>query len=364
MRVLHTINSLGTGGAEKGIIDTLPLYKKRGVKVDLLLLNGTKTPFFKELEKTPEVDIYRIGNGSLFNPLLIFRIIPFMKKYEVVHAHLFPAFYWTALAKILSGSKAKLIVTKHTTSNRRMDYSWGTKKVEKWMLNRYARIVSISPEVDSVMKEYLQFPSDKFSLIEKGVDLTMIGKAEPSSEVFFGVKDDKERILIQVSSFRTPKDQRTVIKALALLPQNVKLLLVGDGPQRADCEKLTEELHVADRVKFLGTRTDVPQLLKASDILIQSTGFEGLCMAIVEGMAAGKPVVASDVPGVRRVVSGAGLFFPFGDEKTLAKNILELLTNQDQYRQVASACLERSKKYDINSMVQNLIALYHEVHRA
>lgn len=361
MKILHIINSLGTGGAEKLIVETLPLYIKRGIKVDLLLLNGTKTSFLHQLQKTPEITVFNFGTPSLFNPFLTFRIFPYLKKYDLVHVHLYPAFYWTALAKVLSRSKTKLILTQHTTSDRRMNFSWITGKIEKWMLKKYYRIITISPEVDSIFKKYLPSHENTFSLIENGINLEEIEKANPITEPFFGIRDKEEKIIIQVSSFRVPKDQPTLVRAMALLPQTMKLVLVGDGPQRMACEKLTEELGLQGRTKFLGARTDVPQLLKASDIVVLSTNFEGFGLAAVEGMAAGKPIVASDAPGVKGIVGKAGLLFPKGDEKTLARQINGLISNPDQYKQVASACLQRSKNYDIRLMVQKHISLYEEV---
>ncbi|TAN11408.1 MAG: glycosyltransferase [Chitinophagaceae bacterium] len=361
MKILHIINSLGTGGAEKLLVDTLPLYLKKGITAELLLLNGTRTPFYDQLEKTPRLPIYHLGYGSLFNPLLTFRIIPFLNKYDLIHVHLFPAFYWTALAKVFSGSKTKLVYTKHSTSNRRIDFSWFTKRIEKWMLKRYARIITISPEVDSILKKLLRFPPGTFSLIENGIDLAKIEGAHPLAESFFKTRDKDEKIVIQVSSFRVPKDQPTLVKAMALLPGNIKLLLVGDGPQKAECEKLTEELDLQGRTEFLGTRTDIPQLLKAADVVVLSTAFEGFGLAAVEGMAAAKPVVASDVPGVKGIVKDAGLLFPKGDAITLAKQITDLMSDPDYYHRIALACLERSKNYDLNAMVQKHINLYMEV---
>lgn len=75
-------------------------------------------------------------------------------------------------------------------------------------------------------------------------------------------------------------------------------------------------------------------------------------------MASGKPFIASDVPGLRDVVAGAGVLFPAGDEKILAERINELLSDDDYYEKVSQACLERSKEYDINRMVGQYIELY------
>ena len=80
MKVLQIINSLNTGGAEKLLLDTIPKYNEKGIVMDLLLLNGNETPFFKELKKQKKSTIYSLSNGSVYNPLLIFKIMPLPEK--------------------------------------------------------------------------------------------------------------------------------------------------------------------------------------------------------------------------------------------------------------------------------------------
>lgn len=358
MKVLHIINSLGIGGAEKLLVDALPKYSQEDITVGLLLLNSTQTPFFEQLKGTNGLVIHCLGNISLFNPLLIFRIIPFLRKYEIIHVHLFPAFYWVAIAKILSRSRARFIITIHSISNRRFEFSWITRQVERFMLRRYDKIIAISQEMDSTLRRELHFPETKFHLIENGIDTESFFSATPSSEKFFKKRDIGDRIIIQVSSFRVPKDQPTLIRAMTLLPQKYKLLLVGGGPQKNDCENLAKRLNTQERIKFLGVRTDIASLLKASDVVVLSTGFEGFGLAAVEGLSAGKPVIASDVPGIRSIIGNCGILFPKGDEKTLASYIIRLLSDTEYYSAVAKTCFDQSRNYDIKIMVQRYIKLY------
>jgi glycosyltransferase involved in cell wall biosynthesis len=114
-------------------------------------------------------------------------------------------------------------------------------------------------------------------------------------------------------------------------------------------------------VFFLGIRTDVPQLLKGSDIVVLSSKYEGLSLSSIEGMASGKPFIAADVPGLKEIVVGAGLLFPQGDEKALVKKITELLNDEKLYNKVSVSCLERAALYDINNMVEKHITLYRSI---
>jgi len=173
MKVLQVINSLNIGGAEKLLVDSIPLYKAKGINMELLLLNGTKTPFFYELEKGG-VTIHSLSKGDIktvYNPLLVFQIISYLRKYDIIHAHLFPTLYWVALAKWLSRSKTKLIFTEHSTHNRRMEQkSW--QIIDKFIYKQYDCIVSITKDVDSMIKSHLSFPLDKFKIINNGINLS------------------------------------------------------------------------------------------------------------------------------------------------------------------------------------------------
>ncbi|MDR0605613.1 MAG: glycosyltransferase, partial [Bacteroidales bacterium] len=251
MQVLQVITSLYTGGAEKLLVDSIPIYREKGIDMELLLLNGDETPFFQTLKKSG-IKIHYLTKGNIrkiYNPLLVFRIIPFLKKYDIVHVHLFPTLYWAALAKRLSFGKTKLVFTEHNTHNRRIGNITG-RVLDKFIYHQYDTIVSITKEVDTIIKLHLSFKKDKFKIIHNGINLSQFVRDFPKDENTVHSKI----ILIQVSAFREQKDQVTLIRALHYLPQNVNLLLVGDGDKRTKCEDLVKELNLSGRVSFLGVR--------------------------------------------------------------------------------------------------------------
>ena len=116
-----------------------------------------------------------------------------------------------------------------------------------------------------------------------------------------------------------------------------------------------------ERVHFLGLRTDVPSVLKAADYIVLASHYEGLSLSSVEGMAAGKPFIASDVPGLREVVGGAGLLFQEENAEELAEKILELDNNQTLYHEVADRCHQRAMQYDISSMIKGYKKVYDQL---
>ena len=148
---------------------------------------------------------------------------------------------------------------------------------------------------------------------------------------------------------------------MQLLPEEYHLLLVGDGVRINECKQLAHTLGVEKRVHFLGIRTDVPNLLKAADVVVMSSHHEGLSLSNLEGMAAGKPFIASNVDGLREIVTGYGILFPHEDEKALAA-IIQQLCNDSQYAStIAIRCQQRAFEYDISKMVAAYNAVYHEV---
>lgn len=359
VQILHIINSLATGGAEKLIIETLPLYAKQGVKVDLLLLDGTANPFLEELASKKCCGIFNLGTSSVYNPVNIFKIIPYLKKYDLVHVHLFPAQYWVVLAKLLSFSDTKLIFTEHSTSNRRIRGSFLVRTIDRLIYKQYSQIICITDKVLQVLKNYTSADHKKLKVIENGVNIKKVKQAIPyQRSVLFEDIIEGDFIMMQVSSFQEPKDQKTLINAMQLLPDFYKLILVGVGPLKAECENLVTELGLQNRIVFLGSRMDVPQLLKTADMVVLSSKYEGLSLSSIEGMASGKPFIASDVPGLTEVVRGAGILFPQGNEDQLAHEIIHLCTDPDHYRIVAEACQQRAADYDISKMVAEHISLY------
>ena len=211
--------------------------------------------------------------------------------------------------------------------------------------------------LEEKLKTYLGCHEDKIVTINNGVDVEKIHTAHPIDDL----KTDKF-VIVMVAGFREAKDQDTVIRAMALLPkEQFELWLVGDGVRRRNLELTIDNLQMKDRVRLLGLRTDVPNILKTADVVVMSSHWEGLSLSNIEGMSAGKPFVASDVNGLREVTQGYGLLFPHGDDEALAKIILRLSQDKNYYQENASRCYERAKEYDIQKTVEGYFRVYEEL---
>lgn len=358
MKVLHIINSLHTGGAEKLLADSLPIYKEYDVEADLLLLNSDDTPFLQSLKSKFTGRIFYTHINSYYSPAQIWQIKKYFKlDYDIIHCHLFPVLYWTALAKLLANSSKKLIFTEHNTENRRLNNP-AFLQVDKFIYRCYDKVTAITPQVKQVLIDKLHLPNQKVEVIYNGIDVEKFATATSYQKSMFF--DETDTIVIQVSRFQKQKDQQTVIRALGDLPDNYKLLLVGDGELKADCQALINQMNLRHRVKFLGVRMDVSALLKTADIVVQSSHWEGFGLAAVEGMAAGKPLIASDVAGLRDIVKDYGLLFEQGNAAELASKILRL-QDTNFYNDIAKKCVQQAGHFHILKMVEATVALYYEL---
>lgn len=365
MKVLHIINSLGTGGAEKLLLETIPLYRKKGVEMDVLVFWNNHHQFIDELKalKCCEIFVFKESKNykDIYSISHIWKLRKYLKEYEIAHVHLFPAQYFTVLANISIGNRCKLIFTEHNTTNRRIQKSY-FQFIERFIYSHYKKLVCISNEIKKIYKKYLPVLEDRSVVIHNGVNLEVIAKANPiiKSDLHQNIKNS-DTLLLQVSAFRHQKDQKALIEAMRLLPNDVVLLLVGDGETRKECEMLVSQLLLNDRVFFLGQRMDIPQLLRTADIVVLSSKYEGLSLSSIEGMASGRPFVASDVPGLSEIVAGAGVLFESGNSQELATRIQELLENKALYDNTVNGCQVRASQYDIHKMIDEHIALYESI---
>ncbi|WP_121966439.1 glycosyltransferase [Myroides sp. N17-2] len=357
MKIVHIIDSLGVGGAEKLIVDVVPLLVSRGYVVDVVLLNGEKTHLYEKLYDLQCCNIYSLGK-SYYNPIYIFKIIPYFYKYDVVHVHLFPAQYFAAIARLFCFMKVKLLFTEHNTSNTRLE-NRKYRLIERMIYACYGKVICITKEVMSTLSNKLNLPDKKLLVVENGVNLVSIESSIPTIRKDLGFSDE-DRLLIMVAGFRQQKDQDTIIRTLKHLPSEYKLLLVGDGERRNVLTSLVNDLSLTERVSFLGIRSDVYSLMKMCDIVILSSHWEGFGLVAVEAMASGIPLIASNVEGLAQVVEGGGLLFEKGDVKDLKEKI-QILEVGEVYNQVSDSCLEKSKQYDLNVMVDKLIEIYEAV---
>lgn len=352
MKILHIISWMAIGGAQRLLADLLPIINHE-VDVTLLVSKRVDNAFIQTIENAG-VKIISIEYDKIHSPLNIIKVARYLKNYDVIHVHLFPSLYWVALANIFYGKP--LVYTEHSTYNQRRT-KWYWRGLEKWIYGRYEKIISISALTQRNLMTWLQAKHNdkRFVVINNGINVKLFSTNEASHEY--------SKTLIMIGRFSPAKDQATIIKAMALLKDDIHLILVGNGRGIEECKSLACQLKVDNRVHFVGTQSDVSAWIAKADVGIQSSKWEGFGLAAVEMMAGGLPVVATDVDGLREVVQGAGILFPVGNYQILADIINHLLADKRYYDDIKAKCLERSMQYDIHVMADAYMNVYKKLSR-
>ena len=355
LKVLHVITSLRTGGAERLMVDLLPRLRERGLQVELAVFDGTATDFYSALE-AQGIPIHALGMGvrAMHSPCCIPALRRLMRQFDVIHTHNTPCQFFVAIASVGMEQDPKLVTTEHSTMNRRRN-SLLFRLLDKWMYGRYNKIIGVSDSTTLSLLNYLHGLQQPIT-INNGIAVEAFHHATAAQDIMEAFRQNKR--LVMSAAFRFPKDHETVIRALHLLPDDYHLLLAGDGNRRKIVEEFGAQEQLSQRVHFLGNRNDVANVLKAADIIVMSSRYEGLSLSSLEGLASGRPVVASDVPGLREIVGNAGILFPQGDAQALAKTILALEEHSKLRQQTIEKGLQRAHHYDISTMIEAYWQVY------
>ncbi len=350
MRVLHVINSLAIGGAERLVSSLVERLGEAGVDSEILVLKRAR----RELEF--KGSLKSLNSSSVYSPLNVLKIRDFLRGYDLIHVHLFPAFYWVHFA--LRGDEIPLVLTEHGTDNRRRRIG-ALRGIERRVYGRYKRIIAISESVrESLLKWLGEDFSERIEVVRNGVDIDGIRRSDPEIlDVPFDVK------IVMVGRFAHQKDQLTLVKSLEYLPKNVGALLIGGGKLLRKVERKVKELSLEGRVVFLGETLNVYRILKGSDVYVHSVLSEGFGLSVVEAMAAGLPVVVSDIESLREVVGDSGLYFKRGDPRSLARALKRLLSDEKTRMEYSKRSHSRAEMFDISKTLEGYMKIYKEVIR-
>jgi N-acetyl-alpha-D-glucosaminyl L-malate synthase BshA len=175
-----------------------------------------------------------------------------------------------------------------------------------------------------------------------------------------------EKVLVHISNFRVVKRVTDTIKILEKVKKEIptKLVLVGDGPDRSECERLARELDLQKDVLFLGKQDGLTEILSASDIFLMPSQSESFGLSALEAMACSIPVVSSSVGGLPElnIHNETGYIAEFGDTDRMAKYTIELLTNEKRYKSFSKNARDRAvKNFDKNLIVPQYVAYYEKV---
>jgi glycosyltransferase involved in cell wall biosynthesis len=359
MKVLQVIDSLSLGGAEVLVAEMYSGLRKRGIECEYYLLRCNKTSLEQKLLLQGAV-IHAPITVSVYSPIHILALRRHLRafEYDVVHVHLFPAQLWAACGARAAHITTPLVTTEHSTQTRRRTRCY--RLIDRWMYGQYRRVAAVSRATMDNLLTWLPKLRGKVTVCSNGVNVDAFASAATADkQTLFSISADLQ-VVICVGRLETVKGHETLLHAINLVP-DVVLALVGDGRLLRQLGELADKLGILSRVRFLGSRTDVPLLLKAADVYVQPSRWEGYGIAALEAMAARKPVVASDVPGLAEVVGDAGLLFTPGDAGQLAEKIAMLLGDAPLRRRLGDLAHERAIAFGIDNTLDCYDRLYRNV---
>lgn len=272
--------------------------------------------------KSHGVSVYDL-HCHKYSPLLPFRYARIIRKgkYEVVHTNHSFSQIFGGFATLLVSGKVRFFMTEHSLDSVRRRHAW-FRPVDRFCYKRYNRVFAVS---DCVKQRLISWLGNEFSgridVISNGVDSDSLMQARPANRSDLGCRDG-DILICSISRLVPSKDLPTLLRAVSLLPAHYRAVIVGDGTEQETLQNLASELGVNSRVVFTGRRTDIGSILKASDIYVSSSLSEGFGLTIIEASICGLPIVASDIPAFRELLTQRQLFSP-GDAQTLAERIME-----------------------------------------
>lgn len=355
MKLAIVNHNLGSGGAEKLIYDlSLKIKEIKGIELTIILLTKTGGIYDKILLEKGVKIIYLNEEKKIYSINNIYKLIKILENFDIIHTHTFPAQFWTACASLFVKKKKCYITTEHSTNNNRRNKKI-FKIVDKWMYSKYNKIISINKVVEEELKKWIG-KKYNFKIIENGVDLEKISKIKSYSKEKFGYsKTDK--LVCMTARLIKMKTHETLINAIEKLPQNYKCIFLGEGSYRNKLERIVEQKGLKERISFLGYREDVIEIVKMCDLSILTSKYEGLPLSVIESMYI-QPFIGSDVLGIKELVHDAGILFEYENVNELVEKIRRTLEDENYYEFIKKRCLEKAKKFDIKSTVNNYLDEY------
>ena len=349
MKTLHVHRIRGIGGSERHLLTLLPALAERGIEPVLVGLDDpdwNAADFYGALR----VPFVRVRSPRDIDPVLLARLVRELRA-DVVHTHLVHADVYGGVAAKLRGSR--LVSTKHNDDPFR---SGAFRYVERGLARLADGVVAITDSLRRFTIEEVGVPASKVETIHYGLDhLPEAWGVNAPDEVPEGA-----RVALAVSRLTRQKGIDVAIRALASLPGDVVLVVLGEGPDRESLERLARDIGVERRVFLLGRVPDVAAWLRRADVFVHPARWEGFGLAVLEAMLAGLPVVATRVSSLPElVVDGeTGLLVAADDATALAAAVSSAL-GQPGLGEAGRA--RAHAEFSVARMADRHVALYERV---
>jgi len=357
VRTVFLIGGLGAGGNETHLHGLLARIDRTRIEPHVIALSDRTGLLSGALDSLgiPYETVPLAGRG------LLWFIGELRRRLRKMDAHAVVCFTWSKLhlAALFAARAARVPKRLAVVSGspRQVARRWKVRLIQ-WLSRAVCtRQVAVSESVKAQLIEIGGFPANQIEVIPNGCDVDRIATKAREAR---NARSESTVDVIMVARLDPIKDHETVICAMSRVSSQepgVRLVLVGDGPLRLEIEGRCAELGIPHRL--LGDRGDVPVLLGRADIFVLASRSEGFGLALIEAMAAGLPVVASDIPAFREILDGGrfGDLFAAGDPDCLARALLPLIGDCTLRNQRARAAYTGARRFDIDENAERFQTL-------
>lgn len=365
--ICHVIHALGVGGAEV-LVDQMMRQMSDEFRCVVAVLDDVGEIGEQLRRDGFVVEHLRRQPGIDRNCAQRLRAFADREGAMMLHAHQYTPFFQAMLSRGLLGSRP-VVFTEHgrhfpdLPSRKRMI-------VNRLLLRHQDRLIGCGEAVRQALIDNEGLPANRVEVIYNGVDLKRLAK--PSESARQRIRDEfgfsnSDFVAVQVARLHHLKDHQTALNAIDLarlqIP-DVRLLLAGDGDQRGMIEQKICELDLQNCVRLAGTRSDVADLLAASDVFLMSSISEGIPLTVIEAMAARRAVVSTAVGGLPELVEHGvtGLMAPSRDDEGLAKLLIELYRHPEKREWITERAARRAEEmFSLDRMLRNYRNVYRKV---
>ena len=276
---------------------------------------------------------------------------------DVLHAHSSHAVTYAVLARKFAG-RGRVV------ASRRVDFPPNRNPFSRWKYDQADRIVAISECIGRVMRDF-GIPDTKLRVVHSGIDPKRF-EVEPLPRAALGVPDGVP-LAGNVAALVGHKDHATLIDAVPHILREIpefRLVIAGEGPLRPQLEAQIDRLGVGHAVTLLGLRNDVPRLLRALDLFVMSSREEGLGTSVLDAMACGVPVVATNAGGIPEMVRDGetGLLVPVGDAGALGAAMVRSVRDHSLRASLRTNALRIvTERFTAEAMTRGNLAVYEEL---
>jgi N-acetyl-alpha-D-glucosaminyl L-malate synthase BshA len=289
-------------------------------------------------------------------------------KLDVLHVHYaIPHAAAAVMAKYILKSKGihfPIVTTLHGTDITLVGKDATYEPVISYALKESDSITAVSKSLKE--DTYAHFSVDKdIHVIPNFVDFSRFSK-KPKEHFKLAIAPNSEKILLHVSNFRKVKRVQDVVQVFKKVQESIpsKLLMIGDGPERDECERLCETLGIKEKVTFLGKQEAIEEILSVGDLFLMPSETESFGLAALEAMACEVPVISTNTGGLPEVnIHGiTGFTSDVGNVNAMAQGALEILKSEESLKAFKQNALNHARTYDIHKIAPSYLACYEEVY--